>query len=64
MKPFTTLAIAIFTLVACLHVLRILMGWDVTIGGAVIPMWASYLGLLLAGGLAMMLWRECGPGQS
>ncbi len=58
MKPFTTLAIAVFTIVAFLHVLRILMGWEVTIQGAEVPMWASYLGLLIAGGLAFLLWRE------
>ncbi len=64
MKPFTTVAVGIFTLVACLHLLRILLGWEVIIGGAVIPMWASYLGLVVAGGLAVMLWRESGQGKS
>ena len=58
MKPFTTLAIVIFTIVAVVHLLRILMGWEVIIQGAVVPMWASYLGLIVAGGLAVMVWRE------
>ena len=58
MKPFTTLAIVIFTIVAVVHLLRILMGWEVIIQGAVVPMWASHLGLLIAGGLAFLLWRE------
>ncbi len=58
MKPFTTLAIVIFTIVAMVHLLRILMGWEVLIQGTVVPMWASYLGLLIAGGLAFLLWRE------
>jgi len=40
------------------HLFRILMGWEVIIQGAVVPMWASYLGLLIAGGLAFLLWRE------
>jgi len=55
MKPFTTLAIVIFTIVAVVHLFRILMGWEVIIQGAVVPMWASYLGLIIAGGLAFML---------
>ncbi len=63
MKPFTTLAIAVFTIVAVVHLLRILMGWEVTIQGAVVPMWASYLGLIIAGGLAFMLWCESRPGK-
>ena len=58
MKPFTSLAIAIFTIVAVMHLLRILLGWEVTIQGTVIPMWASYLGLIIAGGLAFLLWHE------
>lgn len=58
MKPFTTIAVAIFTIVAVVHLLRIVFGWEVVIQGTVIPMWASYLGLIIAGGLAVMLWRE------
>ncbi|MBI4401653.1 MAG: hypothetical protein HY581_08475 [Nitrospirae bacterium] len=63
MKPFTTLAVAIFTIVAVVHLLRILMGWEVMIQGAVVPMWASYLGLIIAGGLAFLLWRESRQGK-
>lgn len=63
MTPFTTVAVGIFTLVACLHLLRILLGWEVIIGGVMIPMWASYVGLFLAGGLAVMLWRESRRGK-
>lgn len=58
MKPFTTLAIAIFTIVAVVHLLRIILEWEVVIQGTVMPMWASYLGLIVAGGLAFLLWRE------
>jgi len=63
MKPFTTIAVAVFTLVALLHVLRILVGWEVLIEGAVVPMWVSYLGLVIAGGLAFLLWRESRQGK-
>ena len=63
MKPFTTLAIAVFTIVAVLHLLRIFMGWEVVVSGTVIPMLASYLGLLIAGGLALLLWRESRQGK-
>lgn len=63
MKPFTTIAVCIFTLVALTHLCRIFTGWDVIIAGTVIPMRASYLGALLAGGLALMLWRESYSGK-
>jgi len=65
MKPFTTAAVVIFTLVAALHLARIALGWHVVIGDSVmavggtsIPMWVSYLGVVVAGGLAVMLWHE------
>ena len=61
MKPFTTIAIVIFSLMAALHVLRLIFGWEAVIDGLVIPMWASVVGIIIAGGLAVMLWRESRP---
>ena len=58
MKPFTTIAIAVFTLVAVVHLLRLVFGWEVVITGYVVPVWWSALGLIVAGGLALMVWRE------
>ena len=58
MKPFTTLAVALFVLIAIAHLLRLFNGWEVIVGGFVIPVWFSWLGLIIAGGLAVMLWRE------
>ncbi|MBI2442064.1 MAG: hypothetical protein HYV35_11930 [Lentisphaerae bacterium] len=58
MKPFTTIAIVIFALVAILHLLRLCLGWEFTISGRVIPLWPSILGLIVAGTLSIGLWRE------
>ena len=58
MKPFTNIAVSIFGLVALLHFLRLFFGWEVIFNGMVIPMWVSILGLIIAGGLAIMLCRE------
>jgi hypothetical protein len=58
MKPFTTIAIAVFTLVAVAHLLRLVFGWEVVVTGYVVPVWWSALGLIVAGGLALMVWRE------
>ena len=58
MKPFTNLAIAIFILVAVMHLLRLVFGWEVTLDGMVVPMWVSIMGFLIAGALAYFLWRE------
>ena len=37
MKPFTTIAVAIFTLMAVVHLLRLAFGWEVVVTGYVIP---------------------------
>ncbi len=57
-KLFTTIAVGIFVLMALVHIFRLLFGWEATIQGSVIPMWVSVLGVIIAGGLAVMLWRE------
>jgi hypothetical protein len=57
-KPFTMLAVVVFALVALLHLLRLVFGWEVTFNGAVVPTWLSIAGLLIAAGLAAGLWRE------
>ncbi len=58
MKPFTVIAIVVFSLVSLLHLLRYFLGWEVIINSVTIPMWVSLLGFVIAGGLAFMLWRE------
>ncbi len=57
-KPFTTIAVGVFALMSLVHVLRLAFGWEVTFQGGVVPLWVSVLGVIIAGGLAVMLWRE------
>jgi hypothetical protein len=57
-KPFTVAAVIIFAIVAVMHLLRLVLGWDATIAGTEIPMWVSVASLVIAGGLAIGLWRE------
>jgi len=58
MKPFTTVAIVFLSLIAVLQLLRFAKGWEVLINGISIPVWASGLAFVIAGGLAVMLARE------
>jgi hypothetical protein len=58
MKPFTTATLVILALVAIVHVLRLLLGWSVTINGTDIPMWVSAVAFVITTGLAVGLWRE------
>ena len=51
-RTFNTAAGTIFLLVAILHALRLFFGWHASIGGWIVPMWASWAGVVVAGFLA------------
>ena len=57
-KPFTFVAVVVFSVVALLQLLRLLVGWDITINAITIPLWASGVAFVVAAGLAAMVWRE------
>jgi len=57
-KPFTTLAVVVFALVALLQLVRVSMGWVITVNGNTIPLWASVVVAVLAATLSVMLRRE------
>lgn len=64
MKPFTTLAVVVLVLAAAGHLVRLIFGWEIIFNGRSIPLWLSAVGLVLAAGLAFMVWRESRtPGQ-
>ncbi len=58
MKPFTTIAVVIFSLIAVVHLLRLFFHWQVTINGMLVPIWVSIPGFIITGVLAIMLWQE------
>jgi hypothetical protein len=58
MKPFTTAAVVVFSFVALLQLLRVVLGWDVTINGILIAPWASVIACVVAATLAFELRRE------
>ena len=57
-KPFTMMGAVLFFVVAIAHVLRLVYGWQVTVGDAFIPMWVSAVAAVITAGLAFLLWRE------
>ncbi len=57
-KPFTHLAVFVFSLIALVQLTRLILGWEVVIQGHAIPMWVSGVALVVAGGLAATVWRE------
>ena len=57
-KPFTLAAVAVFSIIALVQLLRLLMGVEVTIEGFALPLWASGVAVVVAAGLAVTVWRE------
>ena len=60
MKPFTTISIVVLSLIAILQLVRLILGWEVSINGVIFPLWVSGVAFVVLGGLAVMLWRERG----
>jgi hypothetical protein len=47
-KKYYVFTLVVFTVVGVAHALRAFNGWEVLIGGWVMPLWASWLAALLA----------------
>lgn len=56
-NTYVTVSGAIFAAIAVLHAARIAYGWSAEISGWVVPMWASWVALLIAGCLAVAAYR-------
>ena len=50
-RSFSLVAGIIFIIIALLHLLRIIYGWEAVIGGWVVPNWISWVALAVAGNL-------------
>lgn len=59
-RTFNGVAGIIFLLVAVLHALRVLYDWGALIGGWSVPMWASWIAIVIAGYLAVSAYRLMG----
>jgi len=51
-KTFSLVAGVVFGVVAVIQILRIVMGWDVMIGGWAVPIWFSWIAAPVAGFLS------------
>ena len=58
MKRSSLVAIVLLALIALAHLVRLVVGAQATVGGVAVPMWASGVGILVAGGVALLLWRD------
>ena len=57
-RPFTMIAALIFFAMALAHVYRLFTQFQLVIGSHTIPMWCSYIGIVVGAFLSWMLCRE------
>ena len=61
MKTGTKLAIALLTLVAVAHALRLFTQAEIVVDGKEMPQWASVLGIIIPAGISWLLYRQSRP---
>ena len=57
MRRYLHITGAIFGIVAIVHILRLAFGWPAQIAGWSVPMWVSWVAIVLAGGLCLWAFR-------
>ena len=51
-KRFLIVTLVLFGVIATLHLVRLVLGWPVSIAEVAIPLWVSVFGVLVPGALA------------
>lgn len=51
-KLYYKITATVFAVIAVLHAIRVLNGWEATISGFEVPLWMSYVAVLVAGYLS------------
>jgi uncharacterized membrane protein len=51
-RTFSLVTAVLFSLIAVIHAVRLLRGWQVTVEGVVMPIWISWIGLAIAASMA------------
>jgi hypothetical protein len=50
-------AAAVFAVVALLQLLRLVMQFEITVDGHIVPFWPNAIALIVAAGLSTWMWR-------
>ena len=56
-RIYLMISAAIFAFIAVLHLIRLVNQWSVNIGVVAVPLWGSWLGLIIAAGLSIWAFR-------
>ena len=60
MRTYLLISGSLFGLISLLHLLRLLWHWPAVIGAWTVPLWASGVGLAIAGSLCLWAFRLAG----
>jgi len=58
MKIGSKLAIIVFSVIGCAHLVRLVFAINLTVADWVVPQWISLLGFIGPAAIALLLWRE------
>ena len=57
-RPFTHVAAILFALMAAVHLYRLAVGFDISVGASAVPLWISWIALVVTASLSALLFRE------
>ena len=57
MRAYLQTSGAVFGVIAVVHLLRLLWHWPIDLAGQLVPLWVSWLGLVLSGALSIWALR-------
>jgi len=57
MRVYLQTSGAIFGLIMLVHILRLLLGWPAQVAGWPVPLWASWIAILVSGALSVWAFR-------
>ena len=60
MQAYIQITGVIFAVVALAHVVRLMLDWPAQVGGWVVPIWISWVAILVAGALCVWALRLAG----
>jgi len=58
MRPAALVTVVFLSLVASLHLVRLLFSVELTVAGTTLPLWVSLFGVVGPGALGIWLWRD------
>ena len=58
MRPAALVTVVFLSLVASLHLVRLLFSVELTVAGTTLPLWVSLFGVVGPGALEIWLWRD------